>query len=236
MLGPIVNFAAILAGSLVGVLFGKKIKERYTDALLVGLALVSGLVGIMSAIKTENTLCVIICISLGTLIGELLRIDDRIEALGETIQSKLIRGAGSSSFSQGFVSCSILFCIGSMAVMGSIESGINGDHSILFAKSVIDCIASVAYAAAMGIGVAASSVCVLICEGGMALLAGWVSPLLTDAVVNEVSAVGGVLLMGLAVNLLGLRHDRIRIANMLPAVFLPIAYIPLVELIGGLFK
>ena len=133
-----------------------------------------------------------------------------------------------------FVSCSIMFCVGSMAVMGSVEAGLNGDNSILFAKAVLDLIASLAYGAAMGVGVAVSFACVLVVEGALTLLAGALAPLLTDAIVTEMSAVGGVLLIGLAINLLNLRQQPIKIANMLPAVFLPAAYVPLYNWITSL--
>ena len=121
-----------------------------------------------------------------------------------------------------------------MTVMGSVEAGINGDNSILYAKAVLDFVASLAFGAGLGAGVMASSVCVLITEGGLTLLASALSPYLTERVVGEMSAVGGVLLLGLSINLLGLRQERMRVANMLPAVFLPIAYVPLYDLISEL--
>ena len=130
------------------------------------------------------------------------------------------------------MSCSIIFCVGSMSVMGSVQSGLNGDNSILFAKAVLDFVASLAYGAALGAGVPAAAACVV--EGRIALLAGSSAPLLTDAAVAEMSAVGGVLLIGLGLELLGARAQPLKIANMLPGVFLPVAYLPLSGWLSGL--
>ena len=222
MLGVLANSGAVLAGGLVGLLFRGKIKEKYTSALMAALALVSLGLGIICVIGTSDTLCLILCVSLGTLIGELLRIDDGVEALGRLAERKLAKNDG--GFAQAF---SILFCVGSMAVMGGVEAGINGDNSIYYAKAVLDFVASLAFGAGLGAGAAASAVCVLVCEGALTLLASLVAPYLGQDVVNEMSAVGGVLLLGLAINLLGLGKERLRVANMLPGVFLPIAYLPL---------
>ena len=143
-------------------------------------------------------------------------------------------GGSGGRFTQAFVSCSIIFCVGSMSVMGSVQSGLNGDNSILFAKAVLDFVASLAYGAALGAGVPAAAACVLVVEGGIALLAGSAAPLLTDAAVAEMSAVGGVLLIGLGLELLGARAQPLKIANMLPGVFLPVAYLPLSGWLSGL--
>lgn len=232
MLGVLANSGAVLVGGVVGLLFHGKINEKYTSALMAALALVSLGLGIIFVVGTADTLCLILCTAVGTLIGELIRIDDRVEALGALAEKKLSKSEG--GFAQAFVSCSILFCVGSMAVMGSIEAGINGDNSILYAKAVLDLVASLAFGAGLGAGVVASGICVFVCEGALTLLASALSPYLTQTVVAEMSAVGGVLLLGLAINLLGLRQERLRVANMLPGVFLPIAYIPLYQLISGL--
>ena len=150
------------------------------------------------------------------MLGELLHIDDGVNALGRMAERKFGSKDGKGgSFTSAFVSCSIMFCVGSMAVMGSVE-------------------AALAYGAAMGVGVAVSFACVLVVEGALTLLAGALAPLLTDAIVTEMSAVGGVLLIGLAINLLNLRQQPIKIANMLPAVFLPAAYVPLYNWITSL--
>ncbi len=235
MLGVLANSLAVLAGGIIGMLCGSRIKSKYTDSLMVALGLATMGMGVASTVGTTDVLCIIVCCSLGTVIGEILHIDDGVNALGRFAERKFAgKGGDSGSFTSAFVSCSIMFCIGSMAVMGSVEAGLNGDNSILFAKAVLDLIASLAYGAAMGIGVAVSFVCVLAVEGALTLLASAFAPLLTDAIVTEMSAVGGVLLIGLAINLLGLRQQPVKIANMLPGVFLPAAYVPLYDWISSL--
>lgn len=235
MLGVLANSLAVLAGGIIGMLCGSRIKSKYTDSLMVALGLATMGMGVASTVGTTDVLCIIVCCSLGTVIGEILHIDDGVNALGRFAERKFAgKGGDSGSFTSAFVSCSIMFCIGSMAVIGSVEAGLNGDNSILFAKAVLDLIASLAYGAAMGIGVAVSFVCVLAVEGALTLLASALAPLLTDAIVTEMSAVGGVLLIGLAINLLGLRQQPVKIANMLPGVFLPAAYVPLYDWISSL--
>ena len=232
MLGVLANAGAVLVGGSVGLAFRGKINEKYTSALMAALALVSFGLGIICVVGTSDTLCLIICVAVGTMLGELIRIDDRVERLGQLAEKKLAGSDG--GFAQAFVSCSILFCVGSMAVMGSVEAGINDNNSILYAKAVLDLVASLAFGAGLGAGVIASAACVLICEGALTLLACAVAPYLTDRVVTEMSAVGGVLLLGLSINLLGLGKERLKVANMLPAVFLPVGYLPLYDWIGGL--
>ena len=235
MLGVLANSGAVLIGGIIGMLFGSRISSKYTDALMIALGLATMGMGVASVVGTTDVLCIIVCCSLGTVIGELLRIDDGVNALGRVAETKLGgKAGGKGNFTSAFVSCAIMFCIGSMAVMGSVEAGINGDNSILFAKAVLDLIAALAFGAGMGLGAAMSFVCVLAVEGGLTLLAGALAPLLTDAIVTEMSAVGGVLLIGLAINLLNLRPQPIKIANMLPAVFLPAAYVPIYNWITSL--
>ena len=235
MLGVLANSGAVLIGGIIGMLFGNRISSKYTDALMIALGLATMGMGVASTVGTTDVLCIIVCCSLGTVIGELLRIDDGVNALGRVAETKLGgKAGGKGNFTSAFVSCAIMFCIGSMAVMGSVEAGINGDNSILFAKAVLDLIAALAFGAGMGLGAAMSFVCVLAVEGGLTLLAGALAPLLTDAIVTEMSAVGGVLLIGLAINLLNLRQQPIKIANMLPAVFLPAAYVPIYNWITSL--
>ena len=231
-----INMATVLVGSLIGIFFRNRIKEKYIQTIFAAIALCTAAIGVMSAIKTNNIIIVIVCLVIGTVIGEALRIDDRIENAGTWLNGKLFHGReGSSRFAEGFVSASILFCVGSMTIMGSLEAGIRGDYSIILAKSVLDFISSMAFGAAMGIGVTFSVFFILIYQGGITLLAGLAAPYLSEMVVTEMSAVGGVMLMGMAVNMLELSDKRIRLANMLPAIFLPIIYFPLAELVKGLF-
>ncbi len=235
MLAVFVNMATVLLGSAIGILFRKFIKEKFVSAVISALALVTVLIGITSAIGTEDILCVIICMAIGTLIGEIIRIDDGIEGAGDLIKSKLLKGKGAGRFTEGFVTACVVFCVGSMTIMGSFEAGINGDNSIIYAKSALDFVTSMMFAAAMGLGVPFSALFILVFQGGLTLLAGVISPYLSPEVVCEMSAVGGVILIGMGINMLELSPKRIKVANMLPAIFLPIAYIPIAQLIGKLF-
>ena len=235
MLAVFVNMATVLVGSAIGILFRKKIKESYTKAIISALALVTIVIGVTSAITTNDLLCVIVCMALGTLLGELLRIDDRINGAGEFLKRKVLRGKFEGSrFTEGFVSACILFCVGSMTIMGSLEAGVNKNYSIIFAKSALDFVSSMMFGAAMGIGVSFSALFILVFQGGITLLAGLVSPYLSQAIVTEMTAAGGAILIGMGLNMLELSEKRIKVANMLPAIFLPIAYVPRAAWIGGL--
>ena len=235
MLAVIVNAVAVILGGLIGTLFGSRIKERYTKAVMTCIALVTMVIGVQSAIVTSNILLVMVCLVLGTIVGTALHLDDRINGSGDKMKEKLAGTRfGGGHFAEAFVSTSILFCVGTMAVVGSIQAGLNKDYSILFAKSAMDFVSSIVFAAALGPGVFLSAVTVLVFQGAIALLAGLAAPVLSTEVVTEMSAVGGALFIGMAINLLGLREEKIKVGDMLPAIFLPILYFPLAELVSGL--
>ena len=223
-----VNTFTVLAGSLIGILFRNRLKESLRNAVMKALGLCTVLIGVSSAVATKDLLCVIVCMVLGTVLGELMRIDDGIEHAGDAIKAKLLRGkAGGGameSFTEGFVSACILFCIGSMTIMGSLEAGIRHNYSIIYAKSMLDFVSSMAFGAAMGFGGTCSAAFVLVFQGALTLLAGVLGSLLSDAAVTEMSAVGGVILIGMALNMLECSRERIKVANMLPAIFLPILW------------
>ena len=175
--------------------------------------------------------------ALGTIIGELLRLDDRINGAGELIKRKVLRGKQEGNrFTEGIVSACILFCVGSMTIMGSLEAGVNQNYSIIFAKSTLDFVSSMMFAAAMGIGVPFSALFILVFQGGLTLLASLIAPYLSAAVIAEMTAVGGTILIGMGINMLELSEKRVKVANMLPAIFLPIAYIPISAWISSILK
>ena len=237
MVAVLLNVATVLLGSTVGLIFINKINEKFTKAVISALALVTILIGLSSALGTADILCVIICMALGTIIGELIRIDDGIEGAGDFIKRKLLKGKNKENrFTEGFVTACIVFCVGSMTIMGSFEAGINGNNSIIYAKSALDFVSSMMFAAAMGMGVPFAALFVLVFQGALTLLAGVLAPFLSAAVVAEMSAVGGVILVGMGINMLELSPRRIKVANMLPAIFLPIAYVPLSNWITALFS
>ena len=236
MIAVFVNMATVLIGSLIGILFRNRLKVQLQNALMRALALCTIVIGISSAIKTEELLCVIICLVLGTVLGEWIRIDDGIENAGDFIKDRVLKGrVKESRFTEGFVSACILFCIGSMTIVGSLEAGINHNYSIIYAKSTLDLVSSMAFGAAMGFGVTCSVLFILLFQGGLTLLAGLVGPALSTAVVTEMSAVGGTILIGMGLNMVGATKERIKVANMLPAIFLPIAYFPIANWLSSLF-
>lgn len=236
MIGTIVNSAAIVLGGLIGSLFGEKIGERYTKPLLTAMAFVVAIIGIQGAIGTSSILIVVICMVIGLVVGIALRLDDRINGLGDKIKDRL---AGTKickgQFSDAIVTSSLIFCVGSMAILGAIQAGLNKDYSTLFAKAVIDGVSAIAFSAALGPGVILSAIPVFIIQGAITLLAGVAEPYLTSEIITEMSAVGGPVFLAMSVNMLELRQERIKIGDMIPAILMPIVYFPIAELLGKLF-
>lgn len=231
MLGTIVNCAAIIAGGLIGTLFGNRIGERYTKMLMTVMALITAVIGLQSALGTANMLIVVVCMVLGTVIGIALKLDDRLNNSGDKIKAKLSgTKLGQGRFSDAFVTSTLVFAIGAMVILGSIQAGLNHDYSILFTKSIMDFTSAIAFAAALGPGVLLSALPILIVQGLITLLAGVAEPFLTSEVVTEMSAAGGVILFGMALNLLDVCKERIKVGNMIPAILLPIIYFPLAHL------
>lgn len=183
-------------------------------------------IGISNMIRTNDTLCVIICMVLGTLLGEGLNIEKRMDGLGGVLRRKLIRGEGNNRFVEGFVNASVLFCVGAMAINGSMEAGMNHNYDIIISKAVIDGVTSITFAAAMGVGVAFSALPILAYQGGLTLIFSLVGQGIAPEIVTEMSAVGGTIIVGIGINMLGLPKEKIRVGNMLPAIFLPLVYLP----------
>lgn len=231
----VINVALVLAGSVIGLLFRGKIPEKLTRAITCALGLCVLLIGVDAALSTNNTLCVIVCMVLGTLLGEWIDIEGKMDRVGEALKAKVAGKGENARFSEGFVSASVLYCVGAMAINGSLAAGLKGDWSILISKGVIDGVTSITFAAAMGIGVMFSVVPLLIYQGGLTLLASVIGPHLSPELVAEMSAVGGVIIIGISVNMLALGKEKVRVGNMLPAIFLPAVYLPLAHWLGGVF-
>lgn len=237
MIACVINAVLVLLGSAVGLLFKSRIKESWSRAIMVALGLCVLLIGVSGAIKTQNVLCVILSMVIGTILGELLRIEDRLDALGDALKRRLMKGRESGRFTEGFMTASLMFCVGSMAIVGSMEAGISHNYSTILSKSVLDCVTAVTLAAAMGIGVAFSAAAVLVYQGLLTLLFIFIGDFLPGATVTEMSATGSLLIIALGLNMLGATGEkRIRAGNMLPAVFLPIALLPLMRWIGQLLR
>ena len=226
MLGTIVNSIAIIAGAFVGILLKKGIKEQYTKTIMDGMGLSFLLIGILVEFKMDIFIIVIASIVVGFIVGELLYLDKRLENLGNNMEKRF--GKGDSNFSKGFIMASLVYCIGAMAILGALESGLAGNHETLYAKSVLDGISAIIFASTLGIGVAFSAVAVFVYQGAITILASSVKDLLTPIVITEMSAVGGILIMAIGVNILGIK--KVKIANMLPAIFIPILYYMVINL------
>lgn len=228
MLAVFINAAAVLIGGLIGSLLGNRIPENYTKGIMVAMALVTFGIGVQSFLQTQNILIVVLCMVLGTILGTFLRLDDRISSAADNIKKRLSgTKIGQGHFTEAFVTTSVLFCVGTMTVIGSIRAGLDHDYSILLTKSVMDFFSSIAFSAALGAGVLFSAVTVIVIQGGLALLAGVAAPLMSAEVIAEMSAVGGPIFIGMAINLLQLRQEKLKVGDMLPGIFLPILYFAL---------
>jgi uncharacterized protein len=232
MSGTLINVALILLGSALGLLIGARLPERLRSTLMAGMGLFTFGLGLQQFLKTANPILVLVSIVLGTVLGEALRIEERLESLGGWLEARLIRDpqAAGTQFVQGFLTASLLYCVGPMAILGSIQGGLAGDIRLLVTKGVMDGVASLTLASALGVGVMLSALPVLVYQGALTLLAGWAQAFLTAAMVAELSAAGGVMMMGIAINLLELR--RVRVANMLPALVIAPLLAWLIALLG----
>ncbi|GAB4500422.1 MAG: DUF554 domain-containing protein [Anaerolineales bacterium] len=233
MTGTIINVVAILVGGTIGLLFGSRIPERFKDTIIAGMGLFTGVMGAQMFFKSENQLIVLGAMIIGTIIGEWLGIEDRLQSFGLSLEKRFSSDSESgtgSRFVRGFMVASLLYCIGPMAILGSIQDGLTGDYNLLAVKSTLDGFASIAFASTLGIGVMFSSMIILVYQGGISLLAGLLSSIISDPMMNEMTATGGVILVGLAVsNLLELK--KIRVGNFLPAL----AVAPLIVWVLGKF-
>ena len=216
--GTIVNTLAIIAGAMIGVIAKKAIPQRMGDLVMSAIPIVVMVLGIQFGIASSNILIVIVSLVVGGIIGEWIDIDRRLDDFGVRIQSRM--KGGDSNFSAAFVSTTLIYCVGSMAILGSIESGINGNHTILYTKSLMDGISAIFFASTLGAGVIFSGISVFIYQGILTVLAGYIGPYLSPEVVTEMSASGGILLIALSFTILGIK--KIKVANILPAIFLPV--------------
>lgn len=222
-LGTIVNAAAIVAGCAIGMLAKRGISQRVMDAVMKGVALCIVYIGIDGMLEGSKTLAVIIAMALGAGIGTLLDLDGKMSKLGDIVEKRL--AGGGAGIAQGFVTASLIFCVGAMAVVGSLQSGLSGDNSTLYTKALLDGISSMVLTASLGVGVGLSAVCVLVYQGALTLLAGLLSPVLSDAVIAEMTCVGSILIMALGLNMLGI--TKIKVMDYILAIFLviPLCYI-----------
>ena len=231
MKGTLVNSLSIIVGSFIGFLFKGGIPDRINDTIMKGLSLCVLLIGLTGAIKVDGNrmLIIIFSIVLGGIIGEIIDIHGNIQKLGYNIEKRAKGLVPGGKISEGFTTASILYCVGAMAIVGSLESGLTGNHQTLYAKSVLDGVTSVVFASSLGIGVALSSISVLIYQGVITLCASLLKGVLVATVINDISVIGSLLIIGISFNMLEI--TEIKIANFLPAVFIPVIY----QLISKIF-
>lgn len=230
MLGTIVNVMTVLAGGTIGLILKKGIRPELSDMILKGLALCSVLIGITSALEGENVLITILSIVIGVIIGGSLDLDGRLQRFARGLEMRFQKEGDRVSLAEGFLTASLVFCVGAMTIVGSLQSGLTGDHTMIFTKATMDFVSSMVYAASLGIGVLFSSIFVFVFQGGITLLAQWIAPFLTDTVIAEMTCTGGLLIIGLGLNMLGL--TKLKLMNYLPAIFLPMVLVPLADWIG----
>ena len=236
MLGVLINCGLIILGGIIGVLFRSHIKESLTDMLMTAMGLVVMVIGISNAAGVSDMLALVLSLAIGSIIGHLLKIGDFIDGVGDRV-NVLFKNTrlGGSTFGEGFVTASIVFGVGTMAIMGSIEAGINNDYSILITKGVLDLVTGIAFSAAFGIGVSFSAITIFIWQGAITLLAATAAPYLGEEVIADMSAVGGAIFIGMGINMLKISDKKINVNNLIPAIIIPIIYVPVYNWLTGLF-
>lgn len=235
MIGVIVNVVTVIIGSCIGLLFKKGIPERVSKAAMTGLGACTLYIGISGSLCGENVLILIAAVVLGAIVGTLLNIDGAINRLANGVEKKFRKDGADVSIAEGLVSATLLFCVGSMTVTGSIQAGLTGDNSVLITKATLDLVSSMMLASSLGVGVLFSAISVFIIQGGLVLLADLISPLMSAGAINEMTCAGSILIIMIGTNLMGI--TKIKVADFLPAiVFAPVIYniLPLLERLWAL--
>ncbi|MDY3756425.1 MAG: DUF554 domain-containing protein [Treponema sp.] len=239
MIAVFVNCIAIIIGSLIGIIFSKRISDNLSRVVQTGSGVVTMVIGIEMALAYENIIFLAMAIIAGGILGSWMDIDGKILLLGDALGKLVLRKKhsqgqqeqGSSNFAYGFLNASVLFCVGAMAILGSIKAGIDGDYTIIFTKSVLDGFMAIVFAAALGIGTAFSALTVLVYQGALILLSGLVAAYTNDVLLAELGATGGILIIMIGVNLMGLA--KIKTANYLPALVLSVVFVVVKDLLFG---
>ena len=232
-IGTIINVATILVGGMAGLVFKRYLPKRITGTVMQGVGLAVVIIGISGALSaayiivdgrvySEHILLMIISLAVGALIGELVRIESRLDSLAGFCEKRFTKLGDGSTFTQGFVTATLVFCVGSMAIVGSLEDGINGNSDILFAKSLLDGITAMIFASTLGVGVLFSAVTVGAYQGLITVLAMFIAPYIGDTLVTQMSLIGSVLIMSIGLNMLQI--SKIKTGNLLPAIFIPVIY------------
>jgi uncharacterized protein len=224
-LGTIVNVATVVGGTVIGLVLGRRLAERLRVTVLQGVGLVTLVSGVMQAQETRNLVFPLVAIVAGAVVGEAVRIEDRLEGLGERLHRVLARDGGESRFVEGFVAASLVFCVGPLTILGSIQDGLNHDADLLILKASLDGLVAVVFASTLGWGVAASAVVIAVYQGTLTALGGVLDRALTERMVAEMTATGGIMIMAIGVRLLDIR--KIRVASFLPGLLIAPAAVAL---------
>lgn len=220
MLGVIVNTLTVIIGSILGMLLKKNIPERITGAVMKGLGLCTLYIGWTGSLKGENTLILIISMAVGIAIGQALDLDGKLNRFAEGLERRFKREGQDTSFAEGFITASLVFCVGAMTIVGSLQAGLQGNNEMLFTKATLDFISSLIFAAALGVGVLGAAVFVFVFQGSIVMLAGLAAPFLSDRVIAEMTCAGSLLIFAIGLNLLGI--TKLKVMNYLPAIFIPV--------------
>ena len=223
MTGTFINIITVLIGGSLGLLFGARISDRVSQTVIAGLGLFTAAIGVQMFTATENPIIVLGSLLIGGILGEWWRIEDRLHNFGALLERRFAGGKGEngegSSFIRGFITASLVFCVGPLTILGSIQDGLTGDYTLLAIKSVLDGFAALAFAASLGLGVLFSVIVIFVFQGGLSISATMVQDIITDSMISEMTAVGGLLLLGIAVSSLW-EIKSIRVGNFLPALFI----------------
>lgn len=234
MIGTLVNFIAVLVGSTVGLMAGNRLPQQTQTSIVTGLGFVTLSVGVQNSLASGNVLIPLFSIAFGAIIGEMLDIQGKLNGFGGWLQRRFAAAEDGhdsrARFINGFVTASLVFCVGPLTVIGSIQDGMSGDHKLLLIKSALDMFAAMAFAASLGVGVTFSVITILVVQGGLALLGALAGRVMTDPMIDELTATGGLLLMGLSLILMDIKQPRI--ANYLPALILAPLIVATAKLLG----
>ena len=227
LVGTLVNTGTVIAGSLIGMLLGNILPARLRDTVMKGLGLCTMFIGITGMMDGSNTLITILSIVIGAVIGELLDLDGLLNRFAKGLEQRFHREGQRASLAEGFVTASLVFCVGAMTIMGALQDGLTGNHELLFTKSALDFVSSMIFASTLGLGVLLAAVSVFVIQGGIACLANLLAPLLLssavgETIITEMVVVGSVLILGLGMNLVGI--TKLKVMNYVPAIFLPILF------------
>lgn len=233
MIGTLLNIATVLVGGIMGLLFGARFPERLRQTVVAGLGLFTLAIGARMSLDSQNVILVLVSLLCGGVLGEWLVLEDRLEALGAWLQQRFAASAqgGATRFVRGFLTASLVFCVGPMTILGSIQDGLTGDYRLLAIKAVLDGFAAMVFASSLGVGVLFSTLVILVLQGGISLLAQQAQAVFTSGMIAELSAVGGVLLLGVAISSL-LEIKKIRVANFLPALLIAPLLVALLDTLG----